>query len=59
MTHDQIGIALGSLVGVLMAFVFILFVKDFEQYADCPIAEFFGFIVIVFVIALIAALAIS
>ena len=56
MTHDQIGIALGSLVGVLMAFVCILFVKDFEQYADCPITEFFGFIGIIFVLALFATL---
>lgn len=39
MTIDQIGIALGCLVGVLMALVFILFCNDIEQYVKCPITD--------------------
>lgn len=52
MTVDQIGIALGCLAGTMMAAVFIVFANDFERYADCEITEFFGFIGIIFVVAL-------
>lgn len=59
MTHDEIGIALGILVGILLAMVFILFVKDFEKFSeDCVITEFAGFIGILVVVSAIVAIVI-
>ena len=59
MTIDQIGIALGCLVGVLMALVFILFISDFDRYAECEITSFFCFGGILVLVALFVTIVVS